>query len=111
MESLKGVCMHEVEMNQDWCVCVHSPPSSFPKPSPQQDIDHLVSLMGDSWLAGYLLGHLSISSKLKPSSQVLKKNIYVYVYQHIHSIVQIKITALSLLIFQKKLPALLEAKT
>lgn len=69
--------MHEVEMNQDWCVCVHSPPSSFPKPSPQQGIDHLVSLVGDSWLAGYLLGHLSISSKLKPSSQVLKKNIYV----------------------------------
>lgn len=78
LEPLKGLCMHEGELNQDWCVSVCIPlPPLFPMPSPQQGTDHLVSLVGDSWLAGYLLTHLGISPKLKPSSQVLKKNIQV----------------------------------
>lgn len=52
--------MHEGELNQDWCVSVRIPlPPLFPMPSLQQGTDHLVSLVGDSWLAGYLLTYLA----------------------------------------------------
>lgn len=50
--------MHETDLNEDWCVCVcvHSPPFSFLYSSPQQDMDHVASLV--SWMTGYILALL-----------------------------------------------------
>lgn len=83
METLKGVCVCEGELNQP-CVCVYSFPSSFPYSSPWQNTSHVVSLVICVMVTPIYLQ--DCIPQLRHSSQILKQNVHVstYAFSHIN---------------------------